>query len=91
MEETMDIVIGVSLWLGFSIWVAVAAYKKDRSIPGYLILSLLISPIIAGAIVYALDPNEGMVFKQCPVCGEFIYREATICRYCGSHFETTKE
>jgi hypothetical protein len=85
-DFTLPIYYGIIALLILSAWVAVYAYKKDRSAEGFFFLSIILSPILAWIIIYALDPNEGTVFKRCDICGEFILTGASVCRHCGKIF-----
>jgi len=49
------IIIG---WLVLSFIIAIAAKKRGRSFGGYLVLSLLLSPLITGIIVLLLGQKE---------------------------------
>jgi|GEM_PF-1702741 len=51
-------IIGAIVWIGLSFLVANAAKNRNRSYIGYLLLSFITSPIIAGLIVILLGQNK---------------------------------
>jgi ABC-type transport system involved in cytochrome c biogenesis permease subunit len=53
-------------WLGLSGAVAAIASSRGRSAGGFFVLSIVISPLIAGIIAMAMGPAG----KKCPRCGE---------------------
>ena len=59
------------LWVGFAIVVGVVASNKGRSGFGWFVLALLISPLLAGLIVLAMQRNgmtahDQMLFDAMP-------------------------
>lgn len=51
-------IIGIILWIGLSFVVANAARNRNRSYGGYLLLSFLTSPLIAGFVVILLGNKK---------------------------------
>lgn len=51
-------IIGIIVWIGLSFVVASAARNRNRSYGGYLVLSFLTSPLIAGFVVMLLGTKR---------------------------------
>jgi len=86
-------VIGLILWIGFSTLCGILARQRGRSVAGWVILSLLISPLlclIALLILKDLSKPETEVTdgKKCPKCAETVKQEAVVCRFCGHQFQS---
>ncbi len=71
--------------------VAIFAGSKGRSFLGFLLLSLVFTPVvglIVALIVMPCGPTAEDVLlqigprRQCPFCAEIIVPEATMCRHC---------
>lgn len=93
----MELVI---FWFILSIVAAAIASNNGRSGFGYLLLSLILSPMIgiicviaAGKNVARLEQdqiNDGSK-RRCPYCEEIVRVEAVKCRHCGSALAGTIE
>ncbi len=83
------------LWIILSFVVAHLAEKKGRSVGGYLLLSLILSPVIGLLCLLAAGENKERLelnglhdgsLKKCPNCAELIKNEARVCRFCNKEF-----
>jgi hypothetical protein len=76
------------LWVGLAIVVGVVAASRGRSGGGWFVLSLLVSPAIAG-IVFALaelgrrsSRHAASRESKCPHCAGSIDAKAIVCHHC---------
>ena len=75
-------------WFIISIIVGVWAGNQGRSGFGYFLLSIILSPIIAGLILLLSGSKDGGTDKKkCPQCAEYVQEEAQICKHCRYEFE----
>ncbi|MEO5702705.1 MAG: hypothetical protein ABIQ54_02250 [Gammaproteobacteria bacterium] len=83
----------IFFWIVGSLIAALIAAYKHRSGLGFMLLSLLLSPIIGILGALLVLPNELSLArrklikensKRCGECAEAIKPEARICRYCHS-------
>ena len=97
----MEFLLVPIFWLGFSAAVASYASNRGRSGIGWMIFSLLLSPLL-GFLFVAASPNlqleaekreqeaqrrkELENSKTCPKCAENVKKAATVCRFCGYDF-----
>lgn len=82
-----------SIWLVLSIAIGFWANKKGRNWFGWMVLSLLVSPLIAGVFLAIVSDNTEAAQAQrnmhlthvrCPDCRELVRRDARKCKHCGS-------
>ena len=79
-------------WIGFSLAVGIGSRAKGGSFVSGFVVSLVISPLIAGAILLVRPANSEALEKRaissgkmvrCEHCRELIRPGATKCRHCG--------
>jgi len=73
------------LYLGFSIAIGIWASKRGRSGFGWGLLSLVISPLIAGILIVVMNNNAQI---RCWQCAELILKQAIKCKHCGAEITT---
>jgi hypothetical protein len=69
------------LWFGLSIAIGAVAAGKDRSGFGWFVLSLVISPLLAGLFLLLVGDGRS---SRCPYCAERVKAAARICPHCKS-------
>lgn len=84
----------LSFWIVGSALVGVIASGRGRSVFGYVLLSLLVSPLIALVLVVALpslksgatriDAPSAATHVRCQACAEWVLPQARLCKHCGS-------
>lgn len=80
----------VLLWLVLCFVVASVANSKGRSGFVWLLISLVLSPVLALVLVLVLKqqgPNSKQ--RRCPECMEIVHRAALKCKHC--HADLTRE
>lgn len=77
----------IALWIVFAIVVGAIAGGKGRSVIGWTLLALLISPLLAGILLIAAGQGQGGM-KRCGACAELVKAEARVCKHCGRDFAT---
>lgn len=80
------VVIG---WILLALCVGLLAGKRGRGSGSWFVLSLLLSPLIGVAMLFAARDLSGNVptpktHRACPACAEQVLREAIKCKHCGS-------
>jgi hypothetical protein len=84
----------LALILFFPIACGVVASSKNRSVFGWVVVSLFL-PLIGFVILLCLSPLPSRVLvgsytttKICPFCGEVIQKIAKKCKHCGEFLPT---
>lgn len=76
-------------WFVFALIVGVYAARRGRSGTGWFLLSVLISPLLAGLLCLAVGPKNQEAgpspdtHVKCPDCRELVLRDARKCKHCG--------
>ena len=74
----------VALWFVFSLVAGIMAEKKGRSGPGFLFLSLILSPLVGIICAAVAQPNQKELdrrrvksgeMKRCQFCAELIKKK----------------
>ena len=87
-------IIAIISWLVFAVVVGYVADQRGRSAVGWVVLSLLISPLIAGVFLLLIPQNRAVIEerhladrgKQCPMCLDVIRGVTARCTLCGSEY-----
>lgn len=76
-------------WLGGAILVSILASKRGRSGGGWFVLSLIISPLLAGLFVLVLGSVSDESARKCPFCMEPVAAQAIRCKHCQADISST--
>ncbi len=73
----------VAIWILFAVLVAVWASRWNHSAILWGIISIIISPLIAGVILLIVGSDH----PKCPACKEVVKVGSRICKHCGQKFK----
>jgi len=85
----MDFIEFFSLWLGLSAAATFYATRLHRSGIVWLFVSLILSPVIAFAVLFGLGTKDD-ARVPCPYCGEMIKLKAVRCPFCRTDLPTDR-
>lgn len=79
----MELVI---FWVVASFVVGFIAQSRRRFGFGWFVLALVLSPLLMGILVLALDrpPEDQRQRLACPTCAELVIAGANKCKHCGA-------
>ncbi len=94
----MDVVLGaLGLWVLLCVVVGFVAMGRGRSGFAWALLSMIITPLLAGLLLLLLRnladgtrPNP-WTHVRCPDCAEFVPMQARVCSHCGCRLVPMKK
>lgn len=78
------------IWVTCAVFSAFVASSKGRSIVGWFVLGFLFGPLALIAVGLSGSIKEDPLAPtpethvRCPECREFVFRDATKCKHCGT-------
>jgi len=78
--------ISLLLWIILTVLIGFWASTLNRSVLGYVILSLFLSPLVSAILLLIVGVDGEGLLKKCPACAESVKVEALLCKHCGTHF-----
>jgi hypothetical protein len=78
----------ITLWFVLAVVVGIVAAALGRSGPGWFLLAVIISPLLAGIVLLlvgraGVEPPSPSTHVKCPDCRELVLNEARVCKHCG--------
>jgi hypothetical protein len=77
----------VVIALVFGVVAAVIANDKGRNLLGWFLAGFFLGPFGLAVSLLPARPLRGK-YAECPACLEVVRYDATVCRYCGTQFES---
>lgn len=92
-SQTFGLLVGAAI--AFSVLVGYIATMKGRSMLGFTLLSMVLSPVVGFAVLMVMGDSPTVAenkainageLKPCPQCAEPVRAAARVCRHCGHGF-----
>ena len=78
----------ITIWAISAIIASIVAQKKRRDVFGWVLATLILSPLMVLVLLVLPDLSD---YKKCPSCGVISKQEALTCSSCGKPFTDKKK